>query len=127
MFNLAKWIANAGGRSLMPESDKIATDTFAQIQRSNVKFTDMANDFTFGQRNSRRAYNINSGRKEAKADASNLLPLAVLWAVPVAAQIIPPTQGINVVSSGSCVSGNCATWNVPNSAPSLTAQDYRHV
>jgi hypothetical protein len=50
------------------------------------------------------------------------LLLAVLWAVPVAAQIIPPTQGINVVSSGSCVSGNCATWNVPNSAPSLTAQ-----
>jgi hypothetical protein len=46
----------------MPESDKIATDTFAQIQRSNVKFTDMANDFTFGQRNSRRAYNINSGQ-----------------------------------------------------------------
>lgn len=62
-FNLAKRIANAGGRSLMPESNEIAVDSFANIQRSNVKMDDMPNDFSlfgaFGDRHS--LYNLNTG------------------------------------------------------------------
>jgi hypothetical protein len=62
-LNLAKWIANAGGRSLMPETAELAATTFAQIQRANTKLTDMPNDFTIGNPlgNLRAGYNINSG------------------------------------------------------------------
>lgn len=61
-FNLAKWIANAGGRSLMPETAQLAADTFAQIQRANTKMDDMPNDFGFGGlSNAHALYNINSG------------------------------------------------------------------
>jgi hypothetical protein len=63
VFNLAKWIANAGGRSLMPETAQLAIDTFAQIQRMNMKLADMASDFAqFGSIGNRQAgYNINTG------------------------------------------------------------------
>jgi len=58
MFNLAKWIANATGRSLMPETAEIAVTTFAQLQRSNAKMTDMANDLAH---NRRAGFNILTG------------------------------------------------------------------
>lgn len=61
-YNLAKRIANAGGRSLMPETAQIAAESFAQIQRSNAKLVDMSNDLAVFDGNSLRGiYNINTG------------------------------------------------------------------
>lgn len=51
-----------------------------------------------------------------------LLLAVLLSASTLHAQIIPPTQNITVVSSGItvCTTGNCATWNLPNSAGAAT-------
>lgn len=45
-------------------------------------------------------------------------------AVPAAAQVIPPSQTISVVDSGTqcSVAGSCAQWQLPNGAPSFTIQ-----
>lgn len=52
-----------------------------------------------------------------------LLFLAVLLAAPpLFAQVIPPNQSISSASSGACTTGTCATWTLPNTNPSVTAQ-----
>lgn len=53
-----------------------------------------------------------------------ILAAHLLLAVPVAAQVIPPSQTISVVDSGTqcSVAGSCAQWQLPNTAPSFTVQ-----
>lgn len=47
----------------------------------------------------------------------------LLAAAPLCAQIIPPNQNIGAASvGGACSTGTCATWTLPNSNPSVTAQ-----
>lgn len=49
--------------------------------------------------------------------------LVVLASWPVGAQLIPPVQSISSASvGGACTLGTCATWTIPNSNPSVTAQ-----
>jgi hypothetical protein len=53
-----------------------------------------------------------------------LLILALLVPRLAAAQVIPPSQTISVVDSGTqcSVAGACAQWQLPNGAPSFTVQ-----
>ena len=58
-YQLARRLAGPWGAELLPTDERLAAETFANMQRSNTKMSDLRNDFAFDRRLG--YYNIQSG------------------------------------------------------------------